>query len=150
MTKLLAIIALWLMTSLATAPLARAGEYVLLDGQNTILQRGGFDTRPPDPVGKGWRWFPVFRTDPPYDAATQVKTGPVTTIGPSDVTMVWTVRAKTAQELDDAKGDKISAIDMATFRALCHLKNETRRLSTPSLPAWTQAECLTAFKSLLP
>ncbi|MGV8838984.1 MAG: hypothetical protein ACWA6X_01630, partial [Bauldia sp.] len=43
--------------------------------------------------------LPVEVTDPPFDPATQVRTGPVLTIEATRVTRVWTVRDKTAEEL---------------------------------------------------
>ena len=48
-------------------------------------------------------WFPVERVNfLPFDSATQVRTGPIVTVETAKVVETYTVRAKTAQELDDA------------------------------------------------
>lgn len=45
--------------------------------------------------------LPVEIVDPPFDPATQVRTGPVYNVLADKVEAVYTVRAKTAQELAD-------------------------------------------------
>ena len=45
----------------------------------------------------------IFITAPPFDPATQVRTGPVETIQTNRIDRIFTVRAKTAQEIDDEK-----------------------------------------------
>lgn len=130
---------------------ASAAQYALVNvASNAVVERRDFATTPPDVSRKGIKWLPVVAVDPAFDSTTQNRSGPVTTVNASQVTDTWTVVNKTPAEIDDDKAGQISRLNVATFRALCHLKNETRRLSTPSLPAWTQAECATAFKGLLP
>ncbi len=72
-------------------------EYaVVIDG--AISEFREFD-RPPDLSHKTtMRVLPVEVTDPPFDPATQMRTGPVVTIEATRVTRVWAVRSKTAQE----------------------------------------------------
>jgi hypothetical protein len=36
-------------------------EYALLDASGTLLRTQAHETRPADPVGKGWRWLPLIR-----------------------------------------------------------------------------------------
>jgi hypothetical protein len=49
---------------------------------------------------KGLKWLPLITTLPIYDSNTETREGPVITVTPTQVTKVWTVRSKTAQELD--------------------------------------------------
>ena len=62
---------------------------------------------------KSWGWLPVVYVNETYDPATQVRTGPTgcnvgdaVPAGADDVTGTYTVRAKTAQELDDDQRSK--------------------------------------------
>jgi hypothetical protein len=65
---------------------------------------------PPDPGGKGWDWRPApVVARPVYDPAVQVLSGPTYTVGPTEITEVWTLRDKTAQELADDKAAADSA-----------------------------------------
>jgi hypothetical protein len=78
-------------------------NYALVDDNDNILRHEKFTEVPLDPQGKPWRWLPVVDTKPAFDPATEVREGPVITVNANDVTRVWTVRSKTAQELDDEK-----------------------------------------------
>jgi hypothetical protein len=137
-----------LLLLLGSAGVAAAAPYALLDGSNNILGYNDFATTPADPLGKGWRWLPVIVTDPPFDSATQVRTGPVITVGASQVTKVWTVRAKTAQELDDDKTAAIEGLAAAITLALCNHENRIRTLEAKA--QITFAQCKAALKALLP
>lgn len=42
-------------------------RFALLDGSDALLRHGWFEAKPPDPVGKGWRWVsdPYVAPPPP-------------------------------------------------------------------------------------
>lgn len=105
---------------------AYAVTYALLehDGSRIIERRDwGFDV-PQDttPGTPNPYWVPIETSDPGFDPLTQVKTGPVTTIFPDKVTIVWTVRQKTAQELADdlaaVQQEQTDRLGLVGFRAL--------------------------------
>ncbi len=56
---------------------------------------------PPDLPRKAFSWVPIVIVNPSFDPPTQVRTGPVDVVTPTEVTRTWTVRNKTAQELED-------------------------------------------------
>jgi len=120
--------------------------YALTNQQDTVLRFEVHAERPADPVGKGWRWVPALDTDPPFDPATQKRSGPVVTVAPDRVTRVWTVTAKTAQELSDEQdAEAVGAVDgMKAFRALVKwlapLVGRT--------PAQARSEILALYKTL--
>ena len=67
---------------------------------NAVLRYPDFDGDVPVLAdAKGLRWLPVVETDPPHDPETEVRTGPVVTVGEAEVTRVWTVTAKSAETL---------------------------------------------------
>lgn len=127
----------------------------LLNTDNEILEyRERGDASNPCPYElplKGLRWLPAPLMQPPaYDPASQVLVGPVITIGATEVTMSYSVRAKTAEELDADKQDKMSEIAEAVVRALCNHENRIRAAEKPAPPQLTLTQCLAALKSLLP
>ena len=61
----------------------------------------------------------IFVTDPPFDPDTQIRTGPVETIQADRIDRVYTVRDKTAQEIDDEKeANAVARANTPTNRAL--------------------------------
>ena len=75
-------------------------------------------------------WLPVILTDPDFDPNTQVRSGPVGgQVGDSiptnadDVSIVYSVRNKTAQELDDEKDDR-AAEQLQSLKALVLALND--------------------------
>jgi hypothetical protein len=72
---------------------------------------------------KGLRWLPITITNPDYNGAIQVKEGPVLTVNTDNVTRVWTVRSKTAQELDDEK-DASASSRLQSMKALVLALND--------------------------
>ena len=52
---------------------------------------------------KALGWLPVRYVNETYTPATQVRTGPVYAVDADEVVGTYTVRSKTAQELDDEK-----------------------------------------------
>ena len=96
------------------------------------------------------KWLPApIAAKPVFSPVTQIMTGPALVISVTGVTESYSVRLKTAQELDDDKTANVNGISVAVFRALCALKNEIRT-KVDSLSAWSDAQCITAFKSLIP
>lgn len=84
--------------------------FARIDNANTVLEFRDMAAQPPDLPQKGWRWRPVVDTDPAVDPATQVKEGPVIAFASNQVTRTWTVRAKSAGEL---QGEKQARADNA-------------------------------------
>jgi len=73
---------------------------------------------------KALGWLPVVLTNPPFDSETQVRTGPiggqvgdVVTGNADSVDVIFSVRDKTAQELDDEK-DAEAGQQLKTLKAL--------------------------------
>jgi predicted secreted protein len=82
--------------------------------------------------GKPYRkFYAVEGTKPAFDTATQVRSGPV--VEEDHVNeirrYVWTVRAKTAPELDTAAEAKIDSVDMLVFKVLFNHENRIRTLA---------------------
>ena len=93
-------------------------------------------------------WRPVAAVgDDAYDPATQIKSGPVTTIESNRVVDTWTIRAKTAAELDAEKDLKISAIDALQFAVHFDMENRVRVLEAK--PQITAAQYRNALKARL-
>lgn len=101
--------------------------YALVRPEKTIDRRSQ-NIDPNVQTKPGFAWLPVEAVDPKHDPATQVKTGPVTTIETSRVLDTWTVRAKTTQELDAEKDARISAIDLLQFAVSFDMENRMRVL----------------------
>jgi hypothetical protein len=74
-----------------------------------IMEQRDFAETPPDVSRKGIAWLPLAIVDPAFDPDTQVKAGPVDTVGEDAVTRVWTVRDMTADELAARQEEKITA-----------------------------------------
>lgn len=89
----------------------------------------------------------VIDIDQPYNSNTEVKTGPVVTINPTQVTRVWTVRGKNAGELDADKDAEIDRQQRVLLRIILNHENRTRTLE--SRPPITMVELKAAIKGLL-
>jgi hypothetical protein len=63
------------------------------------------------------------------------------------VTRVWTVRSKTAQEIDADKDGAINAMDMLAFKVLFGHENRVRVLESKA--AITAAQFKAALKAML-
>lgn len=122
-------------------------EYALV-GPGDAVQTIRSDVDPSVQTRPGWRWLPVEVTSPPYDAATQVSAGPVVSVLADKVTRVWTVRAKTAQELDDDKAASVEAINLVLLKIAFNHENRIRALDGGKPPI-TLAQFKTAVKALL-
>jgi hypothetical protein len=121
-------------------------EYALIDPDGEV-NRTATNVDPTVQTRAGWEWLPVEVTNPSYDPTTQVKEGPTVTVLADKVTRVWTVRDKTADELDADKDAVISAFDMLAFKVLFNHENRIRALEGKGTV--TAAQFRTAMKALL-
>jgi hypothetical protein len=127
-----------------------AQEYALVAPDNSIpIFNSSVD--PNVATKPGFRWLPVITTDPPCDTATQIKTGPVITVLANSVTRVYTVRAKTQQELDDdlalAQQQTLDIVGEVGKKALYILDTRYRILT--GLPLQTETQFYSTLKILL-
>lgn len=118
----------------------------VMDG--TIREDRDFAAAPPDMSRKGFKWLPYVDTDPPFDPATQLRTGPVVAVRVNDVTRVWTVRAKTAPELDTEKDGEINTIRFLQFEVAFDMENRVRVLEGKAVI--TKSQYRNALKARLP
>jgi hypothetical protein len=114
---------------------------------NAVVDTRDFADAPPDVSRKGIEWLPVEVTDPAYDLATQVKSGPVETVGKGAVTRVWTVREMTTAELDGEKVAAVDGFDAVALRVLMNHENRIRALEGKQ--AIQAQQFRTALKALL-
>lgn len=143
MNKLL--ICLGLLLAL-TSP-ASAALYALIDTTGAVSEMRDFATAPPNLARKGIEWRPVVITDPAFDPVTQIRTGPVDTIFPTQVTRVWTVRSKTAQELDDDKTAQVDAMGEIPFKSALDTHNSWR--VSVGLATVTEAQYKATLKTFI-
>ncbi len=100
--------------------------------------------------GKPYRkFYDVAKVDPAWTSATQVRTGPVIE---EDHTAeirryVWTVRDKTAEELDADKEATIDRFDALGFKVMFNHENRVRALEGKA--AITAAQFRSALKAML-
>lgn len=117
---------------------------------DVLTERRNYTAQPADIPHKNVRWLPVeVEGNDAYDSATQVKTGPVTTVEATRVLDTYTIRSKTVEELD---ADKVARIEdmngqQALIKALLNLHNRIRTLE--GLPTHTMAQFKNALKALL-
>jgi hypothetical protein len=122
-------------------------EYAIVD-DGQIVGFKQLDTPPEVLKGKPYRKvLPVEVTDPAVDGATQIKEGPVVTVLADKVTRVWSVRSKTAQELDDEKTTQATGYNGIAFKIALNHENRLRTLEGKA--AVTAAQFRTAIKALL-
>ena len=120
--------------------------YALVRPDNTV-DRKASNIDPNTGTKPGWRWLPVHLVNPSFDPATQVKQGPVDAVEASRVVETYTVREKTAAELDADKDARVSAADRIIGAALWDAINEIRALKVPPQPALTKAQYLNYLKT---
>jgi len=103
---------------------------------------------PPTLPLKPFHWLPLEITNPDVpDHATHVKEGPVTVVEIDKVTKTWTVRPKTAEELDADKEGQIPPSDSIQFKAMLDVENRT--LALESKPAVTVDDYRETLKGML-
>jgi hypothetical protein len=116
-----------------------------------VIDRFASNIDPTVQTKPGWRWLPVEETNPPFDPATQVQTGPVVTVEAARVTRVWTMRDKTAPELaagiDAEKESTLDRFDVLAFKVLFDHENRLRALEGKA--AITAAQFRAALKARL-
>lgn len=119
--------------------------YALINPQNGIDRRSA-NIDPTVQTKASWKWLPVVEVgNTAFDPALRKKTGPVTSVGASQVTDTYTVVDLSAQELDDIKTAKVSAIDMLQFEVAFDMENRMR--AKESLGAITRVQYRTALKN---
>jgi hypothetical protein len=129
-------------------------RYVLVEDETDAILKeveGDREFRtgtPPDLPLNQFRWLPleIPNTDV-EDHATHTKEGPVESVGAKKVTRVWTVRPKTADELDADKEARIPPSDSIQFKAMLDVENRT--LALESKPAVTADDYRETLKGML-
>lgn len=141
-------IVLLVLAALLFSGCANAAQYALVNGLDEIVDSREFATTPPDlQATEGVRWLPYVDTNPPHDPVTQVKTGPVISVGASEVTRVWTVRDKTAQELDDDRTAEVDSLSEPAIKGMLDTHNAWR--VSVSLPVITEAQFRANLKTFI-
>lgn len=118
-------------------------EYVLISlTTNEILDRKNLETPPPDISHKGIKWLPLIVIRPACDLNTQIEEGPVITITDTDVTIVYTVRDLTTEELYTKRFNDINSELFGAGKfsgtAQLYVYNQTR--NSQGLPALNNNE----------
>ena len=122
-------------------------RYALIRPDNTI-DRFAANVDPTVQTKAGWRWLLALEpTLPSYDTTTQVLEGPVSVVGVTEVTSSYTVRNKTAPELDTEKLNSVNGMELVVLRILFNHENRIRTLA--SQPSITVDQFKTALKNLL-
>ena len=122
-------------------------EYALIEiATNAIREFREFAETPPDVTRKGVKWLPVVVTFPPA-TDTQVREGPITTVEAERVTRVWTVRDKTAAEIDAEKEGYLNDLERLGFEIDFDHENRLRVLE--GRPTVTAAQFRAALKARL-
>jgi hypothetical protein len=121
----------------------------LVNSKDAILEfRQHHDVCPPDLPAKDWRWLSApIATPPSYDANTQVLEGPTRTVEASAVTESYTVRSKTAEELNADKESRLNSLAVFVLKHLCDHESRIRVLEGKS--AITFEQCREAIKAAL-
>ena len=129
-------------------------RYVLVEDEtDTILKEVEGDREfrtgtPPDLPLKPFRWLPLEITNPDIpNRTTHLKEGPVTTVRAKKITRVWTVRPKTADELDTIKEEQIPHSDSIQFKTMLDVENRT--LALEGKPTVTVLEYRETLKGML-
>ena len=129
-------------------------RYVLVEDEtNKILEEVEGDKEfrtgtPPDLPQKPFRWLPLEVTNPDLiNHETHMKDGPNYNLKSDRVVKVWTIRPRTAQELDDVLEGKLPPNDSIEFKAMLDIENRT--LALEKKPKLTAAKYRDALKKLL-
>lgn len=103
--------------------------FAIYDDGAFVAERD-FDEKP-SLAGKPYRkFYSVETVKPSFNSATQVRTGPVVEEDHDKEIRrhVWTVRDKTAEELDADKAEQVSAVNVLTFKVGLDHENRLRKL----------------------
>lgn len=117
----------------------------LIDAAGNVLETRK-DIDPATVITKeGFRWVVLEQQPrPQFDAATQV-CEPTEALGKDGLVRGWSVREKTAEELDATKTAEIERIQSAVFKLLFDHENRIRALENKSTV--TAAQFKTAVKA---
>lgn len=112
-----------------------------------IVERRAVDLVEVPEHKRSW-WRPVVEVgNDAFDPATHVKTGPVTTIETTRVVDTWTIRAKTAEEIDADKEERLDRYDRLNFEI--NYDQESRIRVLESRPAINRVQYRAALKARL-
>jgi hypothetical protein len=120
-------------------------EFALINPHGEI-DRTARDIDPTVPTKAGWRWIPVEITRP-STSSTQILEGPVVTILDDKVTRIWSVRERTADELEAIKDRQVDGVNQLTVAI--GLDHENRIRALEGKPAVTLAQFRAALKARL-
>lgn len=85
--------------------------YALINPDDEII-REEFSIDPTVETKPGYRWIPIEVESPPkYDQNTSVSEGPNLRLETDKVVKYWTIREKTAMEIQNEVDSKINSID---------------------------------------
>lgn len=88
-------------------------QFTLVDSAGAVLKKSqGFDARPPDPTGKGWRWLPD--NPPAFDARHQLLTVNEPVPGAA-LEVPYTVSARPLADLIDQRKRALSNVARDKF-----------------------------------
>lgn len=120
--------------------------HALIDPDNNVL-RIEDNIDPTVQTKPGYRWLPVIDIPrPSYNPSTHVAV-PNVTVGEDAVTRDWSMRAKSPEEIDAEKIQRINAIDFAILAALLGMENRIR--SQQSQPVLTMDQYKDLLKELI-
>lgn len=121
--------------------------FALITSANEIREYRDLPSAPPAlPQTKGLRWLPVSGDEPTFDPATQKRSGPMVTVGATEVTRAWAVTNKTAAEID-AEKDAQAVGEIDGLKALRALVRWVAPL-VGKTPAQARSELIAIYKSL--
>lgn len=122
-------------------------RYALLNPQDGV-DRLAVDIDPTVGTRAGWRWVPApVPALPAYDPATQALDGPVRALVDGTIIESYTVRAKTAAEIDADRERTLDRLDAAILRVLLNHENRLRAIEGKAAVTATQFRA--AIKALL-
>ena len=114
-----------------------------------FVEEREFAEKPDLPQKPQLKFYAVEIVKPTFDIATQIRSGPV--IEEDHVAEirrhVWTVRDKTAEELDADAEARIDQVDVLAFKVMFNHENRIRTLA--GQPQVTAAQFRTALKAML-
>jgi len=81
-------------------------DYALIVAEtNELLDVKAFDDRPPDPIGKGWKWIPVqYSLNPEFDVMTEKLSDVIITV---DIDGDVVTKSRNVVQLSDEEKDAL-------------------------------------------
>lgn len=103
-------------------------RHALIDPEGGIA-RVAENIDPKVQTKKGWRWLPYPIVDrPSFDAETQALIGPVVTVEATRVVESYTVRSRSAEELEAERVRRIDGMNKIEFEIAFGVENRLRVL----------------------